>query len=466
MNERQGHLDSATARTRPAKPPKSPRLPSQWPHSVGQGDVKVRIYREKTLVRGKAYDTFLLAFYANGKRQRTRFTEFAKAEAEARRIAHQKSQGALGAAAMSANDRLAIENALSLLAATEGTGRATPARLAQIVADYATARAFLPPGAALADAAQFYATRHPANAPPKTVAEVAAEFVADRQLAGCSEIHLHDLKTRLQGQFARTFAVPIASLSANLVEHYINHLKREKDGKPASARSRENMLRPVVSLMNFARRRKYITADLAAEIADIPTPKQKPSPIGIYTPDEIRAMLADAAPDLIPALAVAAFAGLRLAEISRLDWKQVRLDERVIVVEANNSKTAARRLVPIGDNLAAWLTPHARPFGPVSPCTEETYSIGNALGNRFGRTGARAGVVRQRNALRHSYISYRVAVLKDVPAVALEAGNSPAIIFSSYRALATEAEGRAWFDVRPATAPENVLQMPATQTIA
>ncbi len=39
--------------------------------------------------------------------------------------------------------------------------------------------------------------------------------------------------------------------------------------------------------------------------------------------------------------------------------------------------------------------------------------------------------------------TYRVAVLKDVAAVALEAGNSLQVIFSNYRALATEAEANS-----------------------
>ena len=33
------------------------------------------------------------------------------------------------------------------------------------------------------------------------------------------------------------------------------------------------MLRVIVSLFNFARRMKYVSADLAFEIAEIPTPK-------------------------------------------------------------------------------------------------------------------------------------------------------------------------------------------------
>ena len=90
---------------------------------------------------------------------------------------------------------------------------------------------------------------------------------------------------------------------------------------------------------------------------------------------------------------------------------------------AENAKTAARRLVPISENLAAWLAPHSKRSGLLNPCVEKLNNVGNALGDRFERAAARAKVTWKRNGFCHSYISYRVAVLKDVPAVALECGN-------------------------------------------
>ncbi len=53
------------------------------------------------------------------------------------------------------------------------------------------------------------------------------------------------------------------------------------------------------------------------------------------------------------------------------------------------------------------------------------------------------------HALRHSFISYRVAKIKNVNEVAMEAGNSPDMIFKHYRELVTEKEADAWFGVTP-----------------
>jgi hypothetical protein len=53
--------------------------------------------------------------------------------------------------------------------------------------------------------------------------------------------------------------------------------------------------------------------------------------------------------------------------------------------------------------------------------------------NETGRTSGKSGSVMElewkKNALRHSFISYRVAAIQNVNQVALEAGNSAAMIF-------------------------------------
>ncbi len=76
------------------------------------------------------------------------------------------------------------------------------------------------------------------------------------------------------------------------------------------------------------------------------------------------------------------------------------------------------------------------------------------------------------NALRHSFISYRVANVQDTAKVALEAGNSPQMIFRHYRELVRTAEPQAWFAITPETVatakkaretaanPGNILALP------
>ena len=109
--------------------------------------------------------------------------------------------------------------------------------------------------------------------------------------------------------------------------------------------------------------------------------------------------------------------------------------------------------MPVSKNLAKWLAPYAQASGPV--CYRE--NMAEPLSRYVERKNiAKTGFKWKHNALRHSFISYRVADVKDVSRVALEAGNSPAMIFRHYRELVTVEAAKAWFSVEPKTAAKIV----------
>jgi integrase len=145
----------------------------------------------------------------------------------------------------------------------------------------------------------------------------------------------------------------------------------------------------------------------------------------------------------VPAMAISAFAGLRNAEVLRLDWREVRIDEGFIEVPALKAKTASRRLAPCPANLATWLVPCLVPNGPIWSEHE------TRLHDAYRAAAKAAGLTWRDNALRHSFVSYRLAEVQDAARVALEAGNSPQMVFANYRQLVTSAQAKAWFDIRP-----------------
>jgi integrase len=167
-------------------------------------------------------------------------------------------------------------------------------------------------------------------------------------------------------------------------------------------------------------------------------------------------------------VAIGAFAGLRSAEIERLEWKDIDFASRHIVVSASNAKTASRRIVPLCDNLAAWLAPYSgREQGRVWPGgsvlfykRQQQIALATAV-EADESTGVKAQkpVEWKGNALRHSYASYRFAQTGDAGRVAGECGNSAAVIHKHYRELVKPADAERWFNVRP-DAPANVLPMP------
>jgi integrase len=291
------------------------------------------------------------------------------------------------------------------------------------------------------------------------VSEAVAELIADRKDAGCSTVHLRDMEARL-GRFGRHFQMQLSTVSAALVRDYLRGLTTAA-GQPVTNRTKRNVLRLVCSLIHFGRKRGFIQRELADEIAEIDAPKSELTKTGIFSPKDIGALLTSAAPELVAPMAIGAFAGLRTAELARLDWSQIKLTERVIIVEAAQSKTASRRVVPIAENLAAWLAAQVRAEGPVSPCTRDA-----VLSNRFSRVADRLGMVWVKNGLRHSFCSYRLAVTPDPARVATEAGNSANMVHRHYKALVTEADGKAWFDIMPPAGGAKVLPMPRASVAA
>jgi hypothetical protein len=100
-------------------------------------------------------------------------------------------------------------------------------------------------------------------------------------------------------------------------------------------------------------------------------------------------------------------------------------------------------LVPLSDNLKAWLAPWRGETGPILTITDASGALGDTAVKAKIPGGWR------QNALRHSFISYRVAETGDVARTSLEAGNSPKMIFRHYREIVDEEATKAWWSIHP-----------------
>jgi hypothetical protein len=68
--------------------------------------------------------------------------------------------------------------------------------------------------------------------------------------------------------------------------------------------------------------------------------------------------------------------------------------------------------------------------------------------------------------LRHGFCSFHFASHSNENLTAAQAGNSPAMIHSNYKGLATKAEAEKWFNVKPAGAARNVISLPMAKESA
>ena len=265
-----------------------------------------------------------------------------------------------------------------------------------------------------------------------TVPEAVAELIKVREQDGASIKYLGQLRTTLN-RFALKFACPIIEVTGPDVDAWLRSLN-------ISPVTRNSMLRCIKVLFSFAKAQNYLPSEKATAVELIQQVRVKLDDVTVFTPDEMTTLLHSASPELVPILAIGAFAGIRMAELNRLDWGAVDLDRRFIEIRAGQAKTASRRVIPISDNLAAWLAPLPRKGKIVRTPDLQTFlpALARALKIDWPR-----------NVLRDSFISYRIAIVQSADQVALEAGNSPDIIFKHYRELATEEVADQWFGILP-----------------
>ena len=403
----------------------------RFPIFVKRGSCAVKIYRD--VKPGGTY--YRVAYHLGGKRHRLNFSDLDKAKEEAEAKAAQLSRGDMDAMQISGRDRLVYGRAVEAV-------REHGVPLDAAALEYSEARKILN-GISLVDASRFYALHHGRGIKRKPIADAVAEMIAAKETAGVSELYLADLRYRL-GVFRNAFKCDVNALVPDDVKSFFDRMR-------LSPRSYNNFLRTLRTFFTFAQNQGWLSKE-AELLARVEKRKEKAAPVEIFSPTQFAALLKHATADLVPCLALAAFAGLRAEEILRLEWADLERSPGFVVIAAHKAKTATRRLVPITDNLARWLATARRGEGRVWQHSKAWFF--EATRN----AASKAEVTWKQNALRHSFITYRLADVQDVNRIALEAGNSAQMIFRHYRELATPEQAQNWFAITP-DAATNVVPM-------
>ena len=224
------------------------------------------------------------------------------------------------------------------------------------IEEYVAARQHLD-GAPLLPTLKEHALRRRAVT-PRSVRAIVDEILAEKQHDGVSARHLQTLRSHLD-RFADSFQTPIgATVTAGLIQAWLKALG-------VGPRSRNNIRTSLVTLFNFARGRNYLPKGHPTEVEDVITAKDKGGHIGILTPKQMAELMAVADRTNALSFALGGFAGLRRAEIERLEWSDFNFLRGHITVGKDKAKTASRRLVPILPNLAEWLRPYHESSGPI-----------------------------------------------------------------------------------------------------
>ena len=369
-----------------------------------------------------------------GRKPQT-FSDHAEAIEEATRAARERHNEGAGAPDVTAADRAAYSAALQRM-------NGTPYSLLEVVE------------AGLAALSR----------PVHKVSNIVAELISSKQPHDLNQRYRRGVISDLQ-QFASNFPGDVSVIQPRQIEEY---LAAEQQTRALGIRARNHLRDNICHLFNFARQRKYLplnepsAAQLVARIEPISAPAE------FFAPWEMQFLLAHVREKFLPWLALNAFSGIRLEEIvlsreasrrkDSLRWEDFDWTAREIAVRPETSKTGRARRVPIIDNLFEWLAPWHSAKGEVCethPADYEARRIVEQANKALEKADDARRIAWRKNALRHSYGSYRMAIIQNKHQLAYEMGNSVEMIDAHYHNPRPAADARAYFAIAPSYA-ENV----------
>jgi integrase len=359
----------------------------------------------------------------NGKRVRFSYKEKAQAEAQAELMRVKRLNEGREAFSMARRDRTDAAVALEMLESH---------------------------GVTLRQAAQFYLDNVDVIQNAKTYSQALAELLRSKEQDGKSARYLQDLRNRLESAEAVFGQRFLHTIKGAELDDYLRGLK-------VSGVTRNNFRRLFSVLFGYGIARRYCLKNPVTQIDVATVERGKPPILSVL---EARALMVQLEPELVPAVSLALFAGLRpeaeiFAPDHPLDWKHIDLKERTIDIDKSKN-VASHRYVKIQANLLKWLKPHHRKSDPICPI--DYYTRLRKARAKAVEALHKAGNIQTTmleswpiDIARHSYASYHCGHFKDSRLTSQEMGHSGDLqIFNRhYRNRVKEADALAFWQIVP-----------------
>lgn len=375
---------------------------------------------------------YCLDFYLDGKRRRETFTGKQTAQSRQSEIDRLKGKGLQ----IAAKDDVAIDEAAQY-ATNALTAKGITKPLTAVVDEYIAAHEALGDSGTLVEACQAHARNREKLIPIK-VPDLVDDY--ERHLIGqkVGKDHLNKTIKIYLKRFAAAFA-------GNIDQITLKDLVKWRSTFTTTPRTVNNYCNAAKALFNFAQDHNHLRRDRKTEASRLKDIEETPTPPDPFTLEEMAILLTEVDDKSLPYIVMGGFAGIRTAELKRLDWgKHVRWDIGYFDLTGNVTKKKLRRLIPILPAAAAWL---AKFKGRTGRILDEVHP------ERHPTTVLEAhGLKWRHNGLRDAFGSNRTAVVKNLNQIALEMGNSPDVVVESYREVFTEEQAEKFWQLTPTEA--------------
>jgi integrase len=403
---------------------------------VQRNGITVRIRRTEK----NGFERFVVDYRNQGRRKLVWRSSLADARAAANEAIDKITEGQGEVLNLKSADAHAIIRARGFLDGNEGEAK-IDLQIDEAVRECVEARRLLAGRASVLEVCNDWLRRNAVELPCVTVADAAAQLKQQAETDGKSDDRKKQLAAQLDA-FALALNVEVHTVTTKLVSDYLTAL-------PFKERTKRNHRDTLGFFNRWLVMRGYLAKGTDWLEGVQKYTARKLGQISTYTAEEMQRLITAADDRILPMIVIGGFAGLRHAEIARLEWRDIDLEDGFIEVKAENAKTDTRRIVPLKANLKAFLKPLAKKNGKVVSLVNTTKHLLKTATDTADAKNEIEAMEWKHNALRHTYISARVAESGDVPRVADEAGNSPQVIRTNYLKRIRPAAAAEWFAIAP-----------------
>jgi len=327
-------------------------------------------------------------------------------------------------------------------------------------------------GITIAEAASFAIKRLRPEGGERSVTQAVEELVASKRL----RYERGDLRERSYKDFANRASkfgsafedLPIKELTLDSITDWLLGLE-------LGPRTIKNYLSIISEVLKYAYQKQYIAESPLERLTDSDRKEligysdssAQPNVLSIEEAKKLlNAALAHPKLDLLGPIILGLFCGVRIEELKRLDWSNVRdIDERPFVsITAEMAKKRRIRNVDIPQIAVKWLSLVKNREGIVAKGKhhDDYRRRFNQLLEYagFGEKGENGAWISnwKTSAMRHSFGSYHYALHGNPLETSRQLGHkaSDQVLFDHYRALATKEQGEAFFSIVP---PKSVSKL-------
>ncbi len=271
----------------------------------------------------------------------------------------------------------------------------------------------------------------------KTLGELTEAYLKDAERRRRSEDYLRHLRSffdRLKGSLGRE--IPLLEIDWTMIQDFF-------DALGVGAVTLQNYRAYLTAVFNHAVAEEWIDRSPALRLV---IPEAKGEEPGILTPKQTEDLLKAArtiSDELAALLALQLFAGVRNANVTRFEPGEIDQKAKVITIPAAKFKTGKRHVIEdAAPVLWKWIA--LADMDELCRWTARNYNW------RKGQAFQTAKIEPPKNALRHSFASYRCALDGSAEKASYILGHqNPREIWQAYKATASRADARKYFAIKP-----------------